>query len=101
MSLIDLNTNKFDPSAKICEREFRTLFLRFCALVCILHNKKLNLANIFLLILKEKKIKRLYKAVCEFECDYEAYRAFLGFDGSLHKSKYIKKYLNARAKADK
>jgi|TARA_Y100000310_G_scaffold314888_1_gene364746 hypothetical protein len=98
MSLIDLNAGKFDPSAKICDREFRTLFLQFCSLVCILHNKKLNLANIFLLVLKENKIKRLYKTICEFDSDYEAYKAFLGFDGSLYKSKYIKKYLNTTAK---
>ncbi len=83
-----------DPSANVCEREFKILFLRFCTLVCILHNKKLNLANIFLLVLKNKKIKELYMTVCEFDCEYEAYRCFLEYDNALHKSKYIKKYLN-------
>jgi len=92
----NLDVSKFDPRSSICDYEFRTLFLRFCALVCILHNKKLNLANIFLLVLKEQKIKTLYMSICELECEYEALRLFLEFDSSLHKSKYIKKYLNAR-----
>ena len=84
-----------DPSARVLDAEFRVLFIKFCALICIMHNKKLNLANIFLLILKDKKIKQLYKAICDFECDYEALRCFLEYDNTLHKSKYIKKYLNA------
>jgi hypothetical protein len=96
MTIPNLDTSKFDPRNHICEYEFKALFLRFCTLVCILHNKKLNLANIFLLVLKEEKIKQLYMDICEFDCEYEALRTFLEYDNSLHKSKYIKKYLNAR-----
>lgn len=92
-----LNPNSInpDPSARVLEHEFKVLFIKFCALICIMHNKKLNLANIFLLVLKDKKVKSLYKSVCDFECDYEALRCFLEYDNTLHKSKYIKKYLNA------
>ena len=98
MNIPDLDTSKQDPRNKICDFEFKTLFLRFCALVCILHNKKLNLANIFLLVLKDREIKTLYMSMCEFDYDYEALKAFLEYDSSLHKSKYIKKYLNAKGK---
>ena len=63
--------------------------------MCIMYNKKLNLANIFLLILKEDKVGSLYKSICEFDSDFEGIKFFLEYDSSLHKSKYIKKYLNA------
>ena len=38
----------------------------------------------------------LYKRLCEFDTDYGALKCFLEYDSALHKSKYIKKYLNAR-----
>jgi len=85
-----------DPSEKICGDEFRQLFLNFCTLMCLLHNKKLNLANIFLLLLKDSRIKRLYMRMCDFDTDFEALKSFLETDSTLHKSKYIKKYLNSR-----
>jgi hypothetical protein len=86
------------PNSRICDRESKSLFISFCTLVCILYNKKLNLANIFLLLLKEKKVKNLYNNMCEFDSDFEGMKYFLDYDGSLHKSKYIKKYLNAENK---
>ena len=98
MILPDLNVEKYDPSLAICSSEFKILFLNFCSLMCVINNKKLNLANIFLFLLKDKDINNMYKKMCEFDHDYEAYKSFLEYDSSLHKSKYIKKYLNARAK---
>ncbi len=86
------------PSARISDKEINSLFIKFCTLTCILYNKKLNLANIFLLILKEEKISALYKSIFEFDTDFEGIKFFLDYDSSLHKSKYIKKYLNARDK---
>tara|TARA_R110002050_G_scaffold6130_3_gene25955 strand:- start:1662 stop:1964 length:303 start_codon:yes stop_codon:yes gene_type:complete len=86
------------PIDRICLRESKDLFISFCTLICILYNKKLNLANIFLLLLKEKKVMDLYKSICEFETDFEGVKYFLEYDSSLHKSKYIKKYLNSQAK---
>ena len=88
----DYNTG--NPTIRICNSEQKTSFLTFCSLLCVLHNKKLNLANIFLLILKEEKIKKLYMMMCDFDSEYEALRCFLNHDSTLHKSKYIKKYLN-------
>ena len=43
----------------------------------------------------EEKVKNLYKDMCDFDTDYEAFKSFLDHDSSLHKSKYIKKYLNS------
>lgn len=90
-----------DPSSRLCDQEHRQYFLCFCSLMCILHNKKLNLANIFLLLLKNKKIMALYMNICEFDNVYSALKSFLEYDGTLYKSKYIKKYLNSINKAYK
>ena len=93
--MINLNQNT-DPANMIVDLEQKNNFLKFCTLVCIIHNKKLNLANIFLLILQEKQIKKLYMAMCDFDTEMEALKSFFDFDSTLHKSKYIKKYLNSR-----
>ena len=85
-----------DPANNIVDLEQKNNFLKFCTLVCIIHNKKLNLANIFLLILQEKQIKKLYMEMCDFDTEMEALKSFFDFDSTLHKSKYIKKYLNSR-----
>lgn len=98
MNMYDQPSANPDPSARVCDTEFRQLFIKFCSLVCILYHKKLNLANIFLLVLKEDRIKRLYMSVCEFDSEYEGLKCFLEYDNTLHKSKYIKKYLNSTAK---
>jgi len=91
----DIQKSDSTPISKIEDQEFKDLFIKFCALISILNNRKLNLANIFLLLLKEKKVLELFKTVCEFETDFEALKYFLEYDSSLHKSKYIKKYLNS------
>ena len=94
--MINDRLNKtLDPRENLYDKEFRVIFVKFCALICILSNKKLNLANIFLLILKDDDIKNLYMGMCEFSHEYEGLKCFLEYDSSLHKSKYIKKYLNA------
>ena len=98
--MINLNQNT-DPSNNIVDLEQKNNFLKFCTLVCIIHNKKLNLANIFLLILQEKQIKKLYMEMCDFDTEMEALKSFFDFDSTLHKSKYIKKYLNSINKAYK
>ena len=96
MRIFEPGEIKSDPSSRICEYEYKESFLCFCSLICIIHNKKLNLANIFLLLLKDDEIMILYKRLCDFDNDYGALRCFLAYDSTLHKSKYIKKYLNAR-----
>ena len=49
-----------DPVHCISEEELDRAFLVFCSYMCVLHNKKLNLANIFLLLLKSENIKNIY-----------------------------------------
>ena len=96
--IITVDAKLTDPIESIYDKEFRNLFIRFCALMCILSNKKLNLANIFLLILKDEDVRDLYMSMCEFSTEFEGLKCFLEYDSSLYKSKYIKKYLNANCK---
>jgi hypothetical protein len=84
-----------NSKTRIYEREFIDNFLRYCTLVCVLNNKKLNLANIFILTLKSPHLRSVYKTLCDVDNDYDALKYFLEYDVSLHKSKYIKKYLNS------
>ena len=70
------------------------LFLAFCSFVTLIHAKKLNLANVFLLVLQNKSLRDLFKVYCDANSDYAVVQAFLTFDPSLHKSKYVMKYLN-------
>jgi hypothetical protein len=54
-----------------------------------------------LLLLKDQSIMKLYKLTCDMDNDYGALKHFLEYDSALHKSKYIKKYLNMQNKAYK
>ena len=87
--------NNLPSSSSICEEEFTDNFLRYCSLVCIISNKKLNLANIFILTLKNKFLRNTYKELCDLTNDYTALKRFLEYDTTLYKSKYIKKFLNS------
>lgn len=84
-----------DPVERTYHDEYRHQFLSFCTLCCMLKNKKLNLANIFLLLLQEPEMRSIFKEMCEIESDYTALKKFLEYDISLHKSKYIKNYLES------
>jgi len=70
------------------------LFLAFCSFVTLIHAKKLNLANVFLMVLQNKPLRDLFKYYCDANSDFAVVQAFLSFDPSLHKSKYVMKYLN-------
>jgi|GEM_PF-2305452 len=80
----------------ITEYEAEHLFLSFCSLVALMYTKKMNLANVFLVFLQNKTLRDLFKVYCDAETDYAAVQIFLKFDPSLHKSKYIMKYLNSK-----
>ena len=85
-----------DPSDKITHYEVNHLFLSFCTFCTLLDSKKLNLANVFLLVLKNKKFRDLLKNYCDFKNDYYALKYFLHFDSTLYKSKYIMKFINSK-----
>jgi hypothetical protein len=70
-------------------------FLCFCSLVCIINGKKLNLPNIFLLVLKNEAYKNLLKYLLTIDNDYDLFKFFIDFDSTISKSKYISKYLNS------
>jgi len=70
-------------------------FLCFCSLVCIINGKKLNLPNIFLLVLKNETYKTLLKYLLTIDNDYNLFKFFIDFDSTISKSKYISKYLNS------
>jgi hypothetical protein len=79
-------------------KEITHSFMGFCSFVSILHNKKINLPNIFILCLKDKKLRSFFKELLDLESDYEYVQMFLFFDPSLYKSKYIMKYVNSKKK---
>ena len=83
-----------DPVHQISNDELERAFLIFCSYVCILNNKKLNLPNIFLSLLKDENLKNIFKTLSDIESDYDCLKYFLSRDSSLHKSKYIKNYIN-------
>jgi hypothetical protein len=82
------------PVEKLSLAEIDKAFLTFCSYMCILHNKKLNLANIFLLLLKHENILTLFQGMCDLDSSYDCMKYFLQRDPSLHKSKYIKNYIS-------
>mgnify|MGYP000859370928 FL=1 len=84
------NTNPVDVAY---EHEYTHLFLSFCSYVCVIKNKKLNLPNIFLFLLKEPPLREIFKMLCDVETDYDVLKCFLEFDPTLHRSKYIRNYL--------
>lgn len=76
------------------KKELEHIFKSLCSFLCILYNKKLNLANILLLYLQSADVRILFKETLSLKSDFEAVRVFLDFDPYLYKSKYIMKYLN-------
>jgi len=80
------------------EEELYCTFLSYCTLVSLVVGKKLNIANVFLWFLKNKQFRDIFKSKTEIDSDYDAILLFLKFDPSLHKSKYVMKYLNSAGK---
>lgn len=70
-------------------------FLSFCSLMCIINGKKLNIPNIFLLVLKNEVYKNLLKYLLTIDNDYDLFKFFIDYDYTISKSKYISKYLNS------
>ena len=68
-------------------------FLSLCSFVSICENKKLNLANVFLLVLKEINYRDLFKESLIIESNFDLVKLFLQHDPYLYKSKYITKFL--------
>ena len=85
-----------DPVKAIYDEEIGDIIVGFCTYVCICFNKKLNLPNIFILLLKDPRYLECFKTLADIDNNFEALKYFLEIDSSLHKSKYIKKFLSTR-----
>ena len=83
-----------DPIRDIYDSEINEIIVNFCTYICISFNKKLNLPNIFILMLKDERYLNCFKTLADIDNNFEALRYFLDADPSLHKSKYIKKFLS-------
>lgn len=86
--------NKHESNSLI-EYELNHLFLSFCSFVTLVYAKKLNLANIFLLVLQKKDLRDFFKKYCDISSDFAVVQTFLKFDPGLYKSKYVMKFLNS------
>lgn len=75
--------------------EIQHLFMCFCTYVTLIQSKRLNIANIFLLVLQNRNLRELFKSLLELDTDYQVVETFLKYDTSLYKSKYITKYINS------
>tara|TARA_R100000008_G_C3587535_1_gene173707 strand:- start:1924 stop:2199 length:276 start_codon:yes stop_codon:yes gene_type:complete len=82
-----------NPYTTLEKKDIVHKFLSLCSFVSICENKKLNLANVFLLVLKNKKYRDLFKEILIIESNYELVKLFLQHDPYLYKSKYITKFL--------
>ena len=82
---------------EIDRKETEHIFKSLCSLLCIVYNKKLNLANILLLYLQNANVRNLFKTTLSLNTDFEAVKVFLDFDSCLYKSKYIMKFLNNKS----
>ena len=69
------------------------IFLTLCSFVSICENRKINLANVFLLVLKESKYRDVFKKSLQLDNNYELIKIFLHHEPYLYKSKYITKFL--------
>jgi hypothetical protein len=83
------------PSSSLAERETEHLLLCFCTYCGLLKGKKLSLQNVFVLVLRERRIRNLLKDLLSVDSNFELVKMFLDFDPTIAESKYITKYLNS------
>lgn len=86
--------NPIDPVQNLYDKDLEHTFYSFCSYICMYTNRKQNIANIFLHVLDNEEIKKLYISLGDHKTKYEAIRSFLTIEPSLQKSKYIKRYIN-------
>jgi hypothetical protein len=97
-SYVKSSLTNTDPVEMAYDNEYMHIFLSFCSYICIIKNKKLNLPNIFLCMLKEPQLREMFKMLCDVETDYDVLKCFLDHDPTLHRSKYIRNYLQTNPK---
>ena len=65
-----------DPFTILEKKDNDHKFLCLCSYVSICENKKMNLANVLLLALKERQYKWLFINILEIENEYELVKMF-------------------------
>lgn len=95
-----INFTSQSPANSIVELESEHLLLCFCTYCTLLKGKKLSLQNIFVLVLKEVRLRRILMSLLSIDNNYELVKVFLQFEPSIAQSKYITKYLNANKSID-
>jgi len=83
------------PSSSIIDAETEHLLLCFCTYCTLVKGKKLSLQNVFVLVLKETRLRNILKDLLDIDNNFELVKVFLQFEPSIAQSKYITKYLNA------
>ena len=82
------------PAQKIETDEFEHAFYSFCTFVSLLHGKKMNFPTVFLKILENERIRKIFLEVIDEDNDFGAISKFIETEPSITKSKYVTKYLN-------
>jgi hypothetical protein len=91
-----MKLNSTNPVESTYTKEVAYTFMGFCSFVSILHNKKVNIPNIFIMILQDPKLRGFFKDLLDIDTDYQCVQLFLFFEPTLYKSKYIMKYINSK-----
>lgn len=86
------------PHLVIEDTELVHSFYSFCTFCYLYYGKKINFATIFVKILQDEKLKKLYKLCISESSDFEAFKKFIVFEPSITKSKYITKVINKNKK---
>jgi len=88
----------YNPSHFLVEDETEHALLSFCTFCTLLVGKKLSFQNVFLLILKDAKLKNILKRTLDVDSDFEIVKMFIDYDNTITKSKYVTKYINSLKK---
>lgn len=76
------------------DSEIINSFYQLATLASLLLGKKLNLQNLFILLLTDEKINKIAKEIVEINSDIELCRFLLLIDPTLVKSKLILSFTN-------
>ena len=93
---MELDSYSTDPIRHMYRQDLEHAFYSFCSLVCMLKNKKMNIASVFIEILENEGLQKVFMEICDHQTKYDAVRAFLTIEPALQKSKYIKRYINKK-----
>lgn len=87
-----------DPTRDINKIEFEHMFLSFCTCSCLVNNKKLNLAKIFISLLDTPNLRAAMLKATSLDSEWQLLKKFLEYEPTLYKSKYIKNYITSTNK---